>query len=119
MKVEVVYRNDHERPLTDPILESGGRKFVFRLYAGDLCDPMNGKWFEPPWPTVVIRFKSWLPLPFVAWKWPFIDRVGYAGFKLWGVDSPEYKNWIDSSEVYEGSQALCTSIRPFASIKKQ
>ena len=116
MEVKCLYRNDPERPLTDPLPEINGRKFVFRIYSGDVCDPMNGNWFEPPWPKYVIRFKFNF-LPFIAWKWPFINRAGYIGFKLYGVDSEAYKNWIDPSEVYDGSQAVCTSIRLGAKIK--
>lgn len=118
MKVNVIYQGDKGRPITDPLLEEPG--FFVRWYTGDVCDPMNGKWFEPPWPTFVVRFCSRIPLPFVMWRFPkwvplVGGRAGYAGFKAYGVDSPAYRNWIEPAEVFEGSQAMCTSIRPFAS----
>lgn len=116
MKVNVLYRNDPERGLTDPLPEVGGRKFVFRLYSGDVCDPYFGNWFTPPWPKFVLRFRFPF-LPFVAWKWPFMNRLGYIGFKLYGVDADAYKNWLPAEEVYAGSQAVCFSVRPFASVE--
>jgi hypothetical protein len=52
----------------------------------------------------VLRFYSYLPLPFVAWNlW---DWRGYLGAKVYGVDSDAYKNWIDPNAVYDGSQAI-------------
>ena len=125
MKVICHYRNDPERSMTDPLPELGGRRFIFRLYSGDICDPVQvngGNWFSPPYPSRVWRAFCSLPiLPFIAWKWPFLNRAGYIGFKLYGVDAPAYKNWpvgIKPEDVFEGSQALCTSCRPFANIVK-
>lgn len=108
MNVEIVYRSDPHRPLTDPLPESNG--LVFRLVRGDLCDPMNGRWFDPPFPTKVIRWRfETLPLPFVAWK---LGKFrGYLGAKVYGVDSEHYLNWLPASEVYTGSQAFCLSAR--------
>lgn len=112
MKVEVAYRSDLERPLTDPLPEANG--VVFRLVRGDVLDP----WFDPDgWfgvkrPLFVLRFWSKLPLPFFAWK---LGRwSGYVGFKVYGVDSPAYVPWAGAAEVYDGSLAMCFSIRPFA-----
>lgn len=58
MKVTCHYRNDPERGLTDPLPEVGGRRFVLRIYSGDVCFPLLGtafgeKWFEPPFPRYV------------------------------------------------------------------
>ena len=117
MIVNCYYRNDPERKLTDPLPELGGRKFIFRLYSGDVCDPLNGNWFVPPFPTRVIRFFCKLPiLPFIAWKWPFFKKAGYIGAKLYGVDPEAYKNWMPEEDVFDGSQAVCLSLRPFATI---
>lgn len=115
MQVDVRYRNDPERGLTDPLPELGGRRFVMRVYSGDVCDPLFGNWFTPPWPKYVVRFKFRF-LPFVAWKWPLINRAGYIGFKLYGADAEAYKNWMPAEDVYDGSQALCFSVRPAATI---
>lgn len=122
MRVLCHYRNDPERPLTDPVVELGGRRFVFRLYSGDYLDPVGigSNWFYPPFPKRVLhRFIRWPILPFVAWRWPFMKRGGYFGFKLYGVDAPVYGQWLcDPSEVFHGSQAVCLSFRPFASLEK-
>lgn len=118
MKATCHYRNDPERGLTDPVLEPGGRRFVFRLYSGDVMRPLDGKWFEEPYPTRVLRFFCRLPvLPFITFRWPFLDKACYIGFKVFGVDSPAYLNWLPTSEVYPGSQALCPSFRPFANLE--
>ena len=118
MNVEVLYRNDPERSLVDPVLELGRRECVFRLIRGDYCDPFNGDWFGPNWPTKVIRWNfRWLPLPFIAWKWPLLNRACYIGAKVYGVDSPQYVEWMPAKDVYEGSQAFCFSIRPFANME--
>lgn len=166
MNVTCYYRNDPERPLEDPVLEPGGRRFVFRLVKGTWLDPIaswGSNWFHPPYPNSVLRlsmslwysafhfsffvaflwflsgvtpsapvekffyFVGWLvgvvgllftPGYFIAFKWPFIDRCFYAGWKVYGVDAPEYKEWLcPAKEVYEGSKALCLSVRPFAKIR--
>lgn len=119
MKVDVLYRNDPERKLMDPVLEPGGRPFVFRLYRGDLLDPQGDPdgWFLPVLPERVVR--GWLRFaPFVAFKWPFLNRALYIGYKLYGVDAPEYVSWAGRENVYEGSVAMCFSFRPFANMEK-
>lgn len=167
MKVNVLYRSDPERPLTDPVIEPGGPLFVFRLYRGTFCHPVDGTWFDPQnIPTkVIIEERRWMP--FIMWQWSgvgavgllmcltlaallvglhfadvpgllfrialhgaqallavsgvlsiagavFHGRVGYAGYKLYGVDSKHYKTFLPPEEVYVGSQACHFSIRPFA-----
>lgn len=123
MKVTCHYRNDPERGLTDPLPELGGRRFIFRLYSGQVACPVFGTlfgeyWFHPPYPRILLKFFCSLPiLPFVAFIWPFTNRACYAGFKLFGVDSPAYKEWLCAPEdVFDGSQALCLTIRPSANI---
>lgn len=123
MHAECVYRNDPERGGRDPVLEFGGRRFVFRLYKGDICDPLNGNWFVEPYPTRIWRAHCpWPVLPFIAWKWPFLDRAGYLGFKHYGADGeqyPAYRKWMPEGDSEPGSNALCLSFRPFASMEKQ
>lgn len=114
MKVEVLYRNDPERPLTDPVLEPGARAFVLRVYRGDFLDILGGAWFDPTRPPWRVLRAKLAFMPFIAWRWPGTKRGGYFGFKLYGVDSPNYRTFVHPSEVYEGSQACCFSFRPFA-----
>lgn len=119
MEVKVLWRNDPERPLTDPLPELGGRRLIVRIYSGDFCDPYGDPdgWFGPKLPRWVIRLK--LPfMPFLAWRWPFTNRGGYVGFKLYGVDSPNYTTFIPAEEVFEGSRACHLSFRPNANIAK-
>jgi len=64
----------------------------------------------------VTRFYlRWPVLPFISWR--FGKHAGYAGAKIWGVDSPSYKHWLPESEVYAGSQAIMFSIRPHANLE--
>lgn len=112
MKVEVIFRSDPLRPLTDPLPEANG--IVFRLVRGDVLDPLFDPdgWFGVAKPLFVLRFRSKVPLPFLAWR---LGRwTGYVGFKVYGVDSPSYVPWAGAAEVYEGSQAMHFSVRPFA-----
>lgn len=123
MKITCHYRNDPERGLTDPLPELGGRRFVFRLYSGDWLDPIwplfGNTWFHPPFPSKVFHLRCrWPLLPFIAWKWPFVNKAGYLGFKLYGVDNAVYAQWLCRvEEIFDGSQAVCLSVRPFASLK--
>jgi len=119
MQVNVVYRNDPERDLDDPVLEPNGRCFVARVYSGDYCDPFMDPdgWFGPKVPAILVRLKlSWMP--FIAWKWPLLNRAGYIGFKRYGVDSENYRLALPTFDVYPGSKACHFSIRPFANIEK-
>lgn len=80
---------------------------------GDVCTPRNGRMLQgPPWPTKVWRFYCKLPvLPFLCVR---LGRFGfYAGFKVYGVDAPEYKNWLPASDVYAGSLAMVLTFRAF------
>ena len=74
MKAVVLYRNDPERGLTDPILEPGGRRFVFRLVMGNWLDPLlfdEDGWFGPKPPRWFINLWMPIPLPFIAWSRDF------------------------------------------------
>lgn len=115
MKIIRGWSNKPERSVTDPLLEDNGLWIEFR--GGDVCDPFFGNWFEPPWPKLVWRwYCQWPILPWISWK--LGKKGGYIGFKAYGADNDPYINWIKPpSEVYPGSQALCFSIRPFASIE--
>lgn len=63
-----------------------------------------GGLLEAPYFSRVLRFWSYVLLPFSAWNlW---GRRGYLGAKVYGVDSPAYVNWIDAHDVYDGSQAI-------------
>lgn len=81
-----------------------------RLLAGDVMDPVGGQWFGPNYPRNVIRLHCPVPvLPFVSVG---LGRFGfYAGFKVYGVDSPNYREWMPAGEVFNGSRAMCLSIR--------
>ena len=119
MRVTRGYSNHPTRPIQDPLLEADG--IWFELRGGDVFDPIGGNWFEEPYPKRWIRFfakRNWLP--FFSYRWGRVGKMGYMGFKAYGVDSPKYKQWMpEPKEVYEGSQALCFSLRPFASIEKE
>jgi len=126
VKVIIHYRSDPERGLTDPLPEKKW-SFVFRLYSGDICDPSKiaqllykESWFGPKFPSRVWRaFCKWPVLPFIAWRCN--KHGGYIGFKLYGMDSSQYKEWpvgIKPEDVFDGSQALCLTFRPFAMIEE-
>ena len=107
---------DPAQPITAPFRTRNG--VFFELRGGDICEPVGiaTNWFEPPFPTRVIRkFCKWRVLPFLSWK--FGTWGGYIGFKAYGVDAPIYAYWLAPAfEVYPGSVALCFSIRPFATL---
>lgn len=125
LQVKVLYRNDPERELTDPLPRLSGRGFIHRVYSGDVLDPSGGEWFKPPFHNFIIRWRTERRLHFFAWRYPtwlpFLGgRGGYAGFKLYGVDCPEYAEWpvgMKPEDVCPGSQALCLTIRPFARLQ--
>ena len=72
-----------------------------------------------PWWAILTAAVIWLLTPgkFIAWR--FDKRSGYAGSKVYGVDPPIYATWLCApEEVYDGSLAMCFSIRPFANANK-
>lgn len=90
--------------LTNPKRSTFGITFALRW--GDVCHPLgqDGNWFHEPYFTRVLRFYSYVPLPFITWNlW---DWRGYLGAKVYGADAPEYKNWMNPDDVYPGSQAI-------------
>jgi len=99
-----------DEPLTQPKRQTFG--ITFALRGGDVCHPLgtDGNWFTPPYFTRVLRFYCPIPiLPFVMWNlWGW---RGYAGAKIYGVDSEAYKNWMPTEDVYNGSLALHFSAR--------
>ena len=73
---------------------------------GDVLHPLgsDGNWFKEPYFTNILRFYSYIPLPFIAWNlWGW---RGYLGAKVYGADRPEYKFWMNPKDVYDGSQAI-------------
>ena len=120
MKIIRGWSTDPARNPMDPLLEKNW-SFFLEFRGGDICDPvsiggMGGNWFDPPYPKHVMRwFCKWPILPFISWRCK--KRQGYAGFKAYGADSEHYLNWMKHEDVYPGSQALCFSLRPFASVK--
>lgn len=89
--------------ITNPKRSSFGVTFALRW--GDICHPIGtGSWFDPPYFSRVLRFNSYIPLPWVTWN--LFEWKGYLGAKVYGADSPEYVNWMDAKDVYDGSQAI-------------
>lgn len=90
--------------ITNPKRSTWGVTFALRW--GDVLHPLGdeGNWFKPPYFTRILRFYSYIPLPFITWNlWGW---RGYLGAKVYGADAPEYKNWMPSEDVYVGSQAI-------------
>ncbi len=133
MNVTLIRSSHPDAPLTEPWPQQRG--LCWRVLSGDYLDPMLGDWFDADHPPrVVLRgrlhralFVSWR-IPLLLWTWR-----GYAGFKVYGVDSPAYKEWAPCNHVYgavtvpapdgggntiNGSMALCFSLRPFSTIKE-
>ncbi len=117
MRVIRGWSTDPNRPATDPLLEKDW-SFFLEFRGGNVCDPLNGKWFSEPYPTRVIRFFcKWPIFPFISWR--FKNKCGYLGAKIYGADADAYLNWMPKEDVYVGSQALCFSARPFATVSKE
>ena len=94
--------------ITNPKRSTFGITLALRW--GDVCHPLGtGDWFKPPYFDRVLRFYSYLPLPFIAWN--LFGWRGYLGAKVWGCDSPAYANWMNPEDVYDGSQAIQFSVR--------
>jgi hypothetical protein len=104
--VRVFQFTTHDQPLTDPKRSTFG--ITLALRGGDVCHPLGaeGKWFEPPYFDRFLRF--WCPIPILPYlAWNLFGWRGYFGAKIYGVDSPAYKNWPGlADEVYDGSQAI-------------
>lgn len=110
MKIIRGWSNKPERNPLDPTLEEPGLWIEFR--GGDICDPIGDPdgWFKPELPKRVLRaFVKWPILPFIAWN--CCGQKGYAGFKAYGCDRPDYVAWAGADNVYDGSLALHLSIR--------
>jgi hypothetical protein len=95
--------------ITNPKRSTFGVTLALRW--GDVLHPLGqeGNWFKPPYFTRILRFYSYVPLPFIAWNlWGW---RGYLGAKVYGADAPEYKFWMNPDDVYVGSQAIQFSAR--------
>lgn len=116
MKVIRGYSTYKEQSITSPFPNRNGIFIEFR--GGNFVHPLgNGKWFEPPYfDKVINKYIKWPIIPFISWK--FGKHGGYIGAKAYGVDSPAYKHWLPEEEVYEGSQAIMFSVRPFATLEE-
>lgn len=85
-------------------------KSGFYLRGGDVVRPLNGKWFGPEWPTKIVHF--FMPIRCLPFLSVLVGKYGfYVGFKCFPVNHDEYRNWLPSEEVFEGSVALCPSLR--------
>ena len=117
MKVIRGWSTNPDRPSDDPLLEKPYSLFI-EFRGGDICDPQSGNWFQAPFPTRVWRaFLKYPLIPFISWR--FKNKGGYLGAKIYGADSEAYLNWMPNEDVYTGSQAICISFRPFATISKE
>ena len=90
--------------ITNPKRSTFGITLALRW--GDVLHPLGseGNWFHAPYFTRILRFYSYVPLPFISgnlWGWRF-----YFGAKFYGADAPEYKFWMNPDDVYDGSQAI-------------
>ncbi len=96
--------------ITNPKRSTFGVTLALRW--GDVCHPLGqGDWFNPPYFSKVLRFYSYIPLPWISWN--LFGWRGYAGAKIYGADSGAYKNWMRPEDVYPGSLALHFSARLF------
>lgn len=111
MKISRGFTTNEDQPLTSPFPTCGW--YYFALHGGDVAEPVGfgTNWFAPPYPKRVWRwFCKWNVLPFFSWV--LLGKRGYMGFKAYGVDHEQYAEWLcDASEVYEGSLALCITVR--------
>lgn len=112
MKVLRGISTNRNQSLMNPFPDSG--RFFFELRGGDILHPIgSGSWFSLPYFSRIFRaFCGLCVLPFVAWKFGTIG--GYIGAKAYGADSPEYCNWMNHADVFEGSHALMFSVRLIA-----
>jgi len=95
--------------ITNPKRSTFG--ITFALRGGDILHPLgSGSWFDPPYFSRIWR--AYCPIticPFISWN--LFGWKGYIGFKVYGADSPAYKNWMPPADVYDGSQAMQLSAR--------
>ncbi len=108
------WSNKPDRTMLATLMEESG--FLIEFRGGDVCDPFGGTWFDPDrLPRYVWRtFFKRACLPWISWR--LGPAGGHIGFKAYGADSEDYKHWMNRDDVHAGSQALCFSIRPFASV---
>ena len=89
--------------ITNPKRSTFGITLALRW--GDVCHPLgSGDWFNPPYFNKVLRYYSYLPMPFISWN--LFGWRGYLGAKVYGADAEAYKNWMNVNDVYDGSQAI-------------
>jgi hypothetical protein len=72
--------------ITNPKRSTFGVTIALRW--GDVLHPLGseGNWFKPPYFNKVLRYYSYVPMPFISWNlWGW---RGYLGAKVYGADSP-------------------------------
>jgi hypothetical protein len=111
MRVIRGYCTNKSQPLTSPFPVLGW--WYFALHGGDVLEPIGAgtNWFAPPYPKHVWHwFFRRAILPFFSWR--VGSLCGYIGAKPYGVDAAAYRDWLcDPAQVYDGSQALCLTVR--------
>lgn len=106
MNVICHYKND-DQPLTSAYPAKNG--VLVRFCSGNVLDPYFGNWFKEPYFKVIIRYFTTWRLPYFSFR---LGRFGgYVGFQCYGVDSPQYLNFLPAKDVYDGSLALSLTIR--------
>ena len=113
---------DKQEEWTTPFPDNHNFGIKLRLVGGNILDPIFGwklkegyspdtkpNWFNSRPAHLMNIYCPVACLPF------FSIGIGswgmYCGWKVFGVDSESYKDWLDPSCVYNGSQAVCLSIR--------
>ena len=61
---------------------------------------VNVQW----WTLLALPVYLLIPGAFVSWN--LFGWRAYLGAKCFGADAPEYKNWMNPADVYDGSQAI-------------
>lgn len=105
---------DHDEREYQP----SGWGVMFKIFAGPMVRPVTKPryWFrETPskWNEFNPEYHLLLRIPFFIG--PFISiAVGqygiYAGFKVFDLENPKYKQMVGAEHVYPGSQAITPSI---------
>lgn len=120
MNVTIVRTNHPDHPITKPFPPANrfGCGLLIRWVAGDRYDPhvIAKDWYSPPWPVDYVRERIPEDEPMLYFAWRLWGWSGYIGAKVYGFDLPEYRNFpgVTTEDVYEGSQAFCLTVRPFA-----